>query len=103
MKNRKKEKEIEFQSQHEGKDLSSEKKEKTKKSVHGLHRVVCFDLQPALLTIAGDTATFYYTSKPLTYNFAVCDLQKERLSDAHCYLWHEGEGEKKRSIEIQRF
>jgi len=89
---------MEFRSQHEEKDFSSAKKKKGKENdkeeVNSLHRVACFDIQPALPTTPGDNAAFYYTSKLLTYNFAVCDLHKERLGDAHGYLWHEGEGKK---------
>jgi hypothetical protein len=73
--------------------------EKDKEKVNGLHRVACFDLQPALPTPPGDNAAFYYTSKLFTYNLlSVCDLQKERLGDAHGYLWHESE-EKRASTE----
>jgi lipid II:glycine glycyltransferase (peptidoglycan interpeptide bridge formation enzyme) len=69
------EKEIEFESQHEEKDLNNEKKkENNKERVHGLHRVVCFDLQAGLPTPPGDDTIFYYRSKLLTYAFAVCDL-----------------------------
>lgn len=85
---------MEFQPQHEEKVVSSEKRANDKERVHGSHRVACFDIQPALPTPPGDTATFYYASKLLTYNFAVCELQKERLGDAHCYLWNGDEGKK---------
>jgi len=59
------------------KTYAATKSKTTNKRAHGWHRVACFDLQPALLTPPGDTAAFYYKSKLLTYNFPVCDLQKE--------------------------
>lgn len=90
----KEQKKSEYQSHHEEKELSRKEKDTDKSKIDESNFVACFDLQAALPTPKGEVSVFYYKSKLLTYNFTICELQKQGLGTINSFIWHEGEGKR---------
>ncbi|KAK7600988.1 hypothetical protein V9T40_008429 [Parthenolecanium corni] len=85
-----KEKLVEKYETHQNeKTLSRSEKDQDKAKINENFLVAVYDLQAVLPVPRGDVSVFYYKSKLNSYNFTISQLQSDKT---HCYLWHEGEG-----------
>ena len=80
----------------EEKETARKLKERLKGEAKINKEVAAFDLQKILLSPFGETGSFYYSRRLISYNFTITELDN---MSTYCYFWSESEC-KKGSCEI---
>lgn len=81
----------EYMARKSRKEQSREHKNKDKDTAQTTPslKAITFDLEQVLTTPWSNVSSLYYSRKLSTYNLTVYELDTR---DAHCFMWHEGEG-----------